>query len=356
MENLRVLHITECLATGTLEFLKNLISAQQDFEHTIIYGSQRIAPEAKTKFSSKVRLIPWDVGREISPFKDLKSLISLMTIMRRLKFDVLHLHSSKAGFLGRICSRLLGIKNVYYTPHGVSFLRDDVSQMKRLLFIYLEKIAAQISGTVVCCSNSEKKEFLNNKIKAIHINNGIPINTSISVGANKTEKLIFVNSGRICFQKDPIFFNEIAKIFVNDPHVSFKWIGDGELRNSLNSPNIEITGWISQQSAIKELEAGSFFLSTSRWEGLSLSILEAMSLGVPLLLRDCIGNVDLVMEKPRNGFLFSKIDEAAKYIKFIESNISEYVNWCSGSRSICKEHFSIDLCALKYRDLYNDGA
>ena len=52
--------------------------------------------------------------------------------------------------------------------------------------------------------------------------------------------------GRICYQKNPMLFNDIARAL---PEIHFLWIGDGEMREELTSPNIEITGWLDRKNA-----------------------------------------------------------------------------------------------------------
>mgnify|MGYP001485384163 CR=1 FL=1 len=77
----------------------------------------------------------------MNPLKDIKALWELYTILKNIEdIDIIHLHSSKAGFLGRIVSFLLDkSKKTIYTPHAISFLRLDVSLKKRKIFIAMEK-------------------------------------------------------------------------------------------------------------------------------------------------------------------------------------------------------------------------
>lgn len=84
---------------------------------------------------------------------------------------------------------------------------------------------------------------------------------------DKTEKVehpfTVYTLGRICYQKNPTLFNEIAESL---PDVKFVWIGDGELRDQLTSENIEITGWADRSTAIRYAVNADVFLLPSRWE------------------------------------------------------------------------------------------
>ena len=74
--------------------------------------------------------------REISIFKDFLALKELIDILKNItEKNVIHLHSSKAGFLGRIAAKIIGFNgNLIYTPHGISFLRKDISNNKKRFF------------------------------------------------------------------------------------------------------------------------------------------------------------------------------------------------------------------------------
>ena len=67
-------------------------------------------------------------------------------------------------------------------------------------------------------------------------------------------------------QKNPALFNEIASAFVNNSSVKFTWIGDGNQRNFLSSPNITITGWVSHTEVEKYLSEANLYISTALWK------------------------------------------------------------------------------------------
>lgn len=83
--------------------------------------------------------------------------------------------------------------------------------------------------------------------------------------------------------------------FKDDTRVRFLWIGDGELRNEIQeNEQVQVTGWVTPNEVQHYLNQIDVYISTSLWEGLPLSVLEAMNCGKPLLLSDCVGNVDTV--------------------------------------------------------------
>lgn len=144
---MKIVHVVECFAGGVFSFLSNLTNELDREDYIIIYGTNRdnIPKNFKEQFPSKTQFIPWEnAGRSLNPIKDIKALRELYTILEKIDdIDIIHLHSSKAGFLGRIVSFLLGKSSrTIYTPHAISFLRLDVSPKKRKIFIWMERFAS----------------------------------------------------------------------------------------------------------------------------------------------------------------------------------------------------------------------
>jgi len=266
--------------------------------------------------------------------------------------DIIHLHSSKAGFLGRIAAYFLGLeKKTIYTPHGVSFLRKDISPLQKKIFIYLEKLAFKLGGTVVACSKSEADELKKYGIEAHYIYNGIKCYEKEKKNINYKKKIIIGTIGRITPPKNPWLFNKIAQQYINYKKVKFVWIGDGELKNVLTSPNIEITGWLDRNEVFKKLDNIDIYLSTSLWEGLPLSVLQAMCKRKPLVLTDCVGNRDTVIEN-FNGFLFKKEEEAVSILNNLINNPQLIHYLGENSFLLFKERFTLEKMITSYDALY----
>ena len=354
---MRIIHVMECFAGGTFEFLSELIQEMPEHEYIIIHGKRENTPlNYKDRFPQHTTFIPWkNAQREISLWKDMKALMELVKILKKYSTEktAIHLHSSKAGFLGRLAAQLLGkSRNVLYTAHGAAFLRKDVSKSKHLLYIWLEKIAGYFGGTIVACSNSEGEEFRKNKIKnVIVISNGIKIEKIEEASKKDEERIVIGTLARITHQKNPKQFNEIAKRFTENKKMKFLWIGDGELREELKSSNIEITGWLSKEEAKKRLKEIDIYLSTSLWEGLPLSVLEAMSIKKPLILSDCIGNRDLISN---NGFLFIKSEETIPLIQKMIEDRNLRIEYGKNSLENLKNRFYLRAMLVSYQSLYRD--
>jgi glycosyltransferase involved in cell wall biosynthesis len=323
---LKVVHVVEALAGGVHTYFKDLSfffgdrEINETINTTIIYSGNRKeidSEKIKEEFSNGVSLIELSMLRHFSPIQDLKSILELTAILRKLKPDVIHLHSSKAGVLGRIACFLLFKKTkLFYTPHGYSFLRTDISKLSKKSYWFIEKSFQQLfGGQTIACGDTEYE--LAKKIGKSHlIRNGIDIQSvSENSTENKNELLTIGILGRITFARNPKLFNEIALKF---PNFNFVWIGDGELKQQITAQNIRITGWFLQRDkALKELNAIDIYIQTSLWEGLPIAVLEAMAMRKPVLATNIIGNKDIVSPN-ETGFLFDTIDELENYIEILK--------------------------------------
>lgn len=308
MKKKKVLHIVEAFGGGVFTVLNDLVNElSPEYEIVIAYSLRKQTPrEFRKYFNNSVKFIEVkNFTRSISPIKDFKALIEIRNIVKKEKPDIVHLHSSKAGILGRIGIHSKNIK-MFYNPHGFSFLKLDDSKLKRSIYKIIEKVTATINPkcTIVGCSEGEYNEAKKLNFNSVCINNGIDI---LKLGEEtkgfEDKKINYHNLkictiGRISFQKNPKIFNEIAKKF---PGHNFTWIGDGEMKEELTASNVRVTGWKNRNEVLKELNNNDIFLLVSLWEGLPIALLEAMYLKKICIVSDIIGNRDVIKDG-ENGF------------------------------------------------------
>jgi glycosyltransferase involved in cell wall biosynthesis len=325
---LKVVHVIEALGGGVYTYFKDLSSFFGDDEiveninTTIIYSGNRkeIDPEKiKTEFSKGVSLIKIDMVRKFSPIQDIKSIFKLTRELKKLNPDVIHLHSSKAGVLGRVAYFFLfKKKKLFYTPHGYSFLRTDISKLSKKIYWIIEKSFQEIFGGITVACGDTEYEIAQEIGKSNLIRNGIDIeDVKQYLTKHKNDTLTIGIVARITAARNPSFFNKIALKF---PDFDFVWIGDGELNHQITAPNIRITGWFMQRKEVlKELNAIDIYMQTSLWEGLPIAVLEAMAMQKPVLATNIIGNKDVVSHN-KTGFLFDDIDELENYFEILRDN------------------------------------
>ena len=321
MQKTKIVHISETLVSGVNTYIRQLTyfcSKEDKFQSFVIYSGERSETNndlIKEEFLPNVEFINITMSREISVLKDIKSLIRIIIEIRKIKPEVIHVHSSKAGVLGRIARIFYSKAKLFYTPHGYSFIREDISVSKKKVYYLLEKVVTSIfGGTIIACGDYE---FIKAKElgKAALIRNGVDIDF-VSKYSNpfNNQKFTIGTSGKIYIPKNPKLFNQLA---LKLPNYQFVWIGDGELKDILTAKNIHITGWKSNTETLALVNNFDVFLSTSSWEGLPFNIIEAMVLSKPIVSSNINGNKPTVIES-QNGFLCTNVEDYVHAFQILE--------------------------------------
>ena len=116
----KILHITECLGSGVLNYIKNITAWQvAEYEVYVAYAIRPETPENfKEQFDKRVCFIYIEgFTREIDPYNDLKAFRNIKKIVKAIHPDLIHLHSTKAGIIGRWAVSCKKYK-VFYSPHA----------------------------------------------------------------------------------------------------------------------------------------------------------------------------------------------------------------------------------------------
>lgn len=322
----KILFIVEAMGGGVFTYIVDLANELiKNYDMYIAYGVRKQTPDNyKDYFDKRVCMIEVkNFERSINPTKDIKAFFEIKNIAKKVNPDVIHLHSSKAGALGRIAFNGRGVP-VFYTPHGYSFLMQNHSIWKRWIYRVIEVICSKRNCMTISCSEGEHQETLKFTKNATYVNNGINIkelqNLIKQAGTIHEHAFTIFTLGRICYQKNPALFNKVAESM---PDVNFLWIGDGELRNQLTAPNIKITGWVKREDALRYSLHGDVFLLTSLWEGLPISLLESMYIKRMCVVSDVIGNRDVIHDG-ENGFVCNSVTDYVTAIRSVD-NHHEYI-------------------------------
>ena len=348
--NKKILYIVEAMGGGVFTYIVDLANELANtYDMYIAYAVRKQTPvNYRDYFDKRVHLIEVkNFGRAIDPVKDTAAFFEVKKIAAAINPDVIHLHSSKAGAIGRVAFSGKKIP-VFYTPHGYSFLMENYQPIKRTIFKAIESVCAKRKCTTISCSVGEHRETLKLTKRATYVNNGINMNELQEIiDSTGTEEHPFTvfTLGRICYQKNPILFNQIAEAL---PDFRFVWIGDGELRGELKSPNIIVTGWTERATAIKYAVNADVFLLASRWEGLPISLLEAMYMRKACVVSNVIGNRD-VIHNNKNGFVCSEAGEYVNAIRECRDGVNSLVD--EAYQDIIKM-YNTEVMAKQYSDIY----
>lgn len=334
-----------------------LTQVQADNGHsvTIIYSRRPETPEnINAHFPANANVICIQMhGVRSWP----RAVLTLRSTLAALQSDAIFLHSSFAGFLGRISAwNILGSCRIFYIPHCISFMRGDLGAVKRAAFIVLEKIAGIRSATYIACSNSEReciKKYLP-KSQCILVENAIPTHER-KRHASGQNPLTIINAGQIRLQKNPALFAAIAhRARAEGLALNFLWLGDGDpnMRAQLEASGVEVSGWRTRDQVIEALSSASAFLSTSLWEGLPVALIEAQIAGIPAFASACPGNRDCI-DHGTSGWLYQNADEAIELLRMVTENHSQLKAVAEHSLHLATQRFSASRYGREMEEILN---
>ncbi len=375
---IKVLHIAQSNG-GVAEYLKMFFKHidKSTFQLDLLCSKQYKAEEKYfDKLGYTITLI--DMERDICLLKDFNTMLKTVAYIKKSKPEIIHLHSSKAGALGRMAYVLGRLTfqfkriTIIYNPHGWAF-DMDTSSIKKFLYKTIEKICAIFTDKIVVISEYEKRCALSckicksDKIKVIY--NGIDLN-KYSQSYDKVKELnklsIPSNSfiigmvGRLTSQKSPYTFvsiaNEIKKMYKD---AYFILVGDGELKEEteklIRKNKLEksflITGWT--EDVPRYVSLFDIALLTSKWEGFGLVLAEYMVMSKPIVASRVGGVLDIIKDG-YNGMLADVdcVNEFVDKIIRIKTNEDIYKTLIINGHKYATEKLDIIRVVTEHEETY----
>ena len=359
---MRVLQVCESFGGGNFSSVTQICNGLARRGHEVHLAYSR-RPETPADFSSAldaaVILHEIRMTRAISPWIDLRALIALIALIRVLDPQVIHLHSSKAGFLGRAAALVSGrIRSVLYSPRGLSFLQQDVSARRRKFFRWLEWLAARPGGTVVACSSGELDQIR----QCIRPKDALLIENAVDVGmvrrkVNRADGRVRIGTaGRISFPRNPGHFMRVARELAHR-NVDFVWIGGGNEADAteLARCGVEVTGWLTRTDALERLSQLDIYLQTSLWEGMPMAVIEAQVAGIPAIVTDVLGNRDVVVND-ETGYICGTVREMVDRLSALAADEGAREGMGARARALALGRFSVDRMLEELTSAYAERA
>jgi glycosyltransferase involved in cell wall biosynthesis len=332
MKPLKILEVTKSTA-GVAEYVRWLIQGLDKslFEISVVClseGSEDFAHEL-TQFYG-IRAYSLAMNRyKIDPFSDTRVAFSLAQILRAEKYDLVHAHASKPGFLTRLAALGLTVP-VVYSPHCFSF-HSGVGKIKAQLLAFFERLAAHFrTDRIIVVAESEIQLAMAYHVgkpeQFIAINSGVdPLPFQIPVDQKMQRAILGIDEdrfvvgsvGRMSDQKAPLDFINAAGILAKKyADLDFLWVGNGPLLEQSKTRCKELgissrVRFAGQRADIPAcLAVMNCFVLVSRWEGFPLVVLEAMAAGKPVVATNINGTNDAI-ENGIDGILVPAGDSAA---------------------------------------------
>lgn len=333
MNRTKILYVAETVGGGVRKHLLQLIDGLDpaEFELHLVYGRRYdpvfAARMEELQTSGKVNLIYLeDLQRALSAKHDAAAIRQTLRVIRDIRPDIVHCHSSKGGIIGRAAAKLGGVRKVFYTPHAYAFDSPEFSKTKRELFVQAERWASRLATT--CTFNVSEGEYRNaikhhidkpGKFDVIY--NGVPdaphpsrekARAELGLdGIVPADSPVVGCAAWLDARKDPMTFVRIAEqVVAQRPDTHFVYIGNGDLHDEVMAyirqhhldGNVHVLDYREDASTL--VSAFDVYLLASLYEGMPYSLIEAVQAGVPIAATRTTGN-DEVVVPGTNGALFA---------------------------------------------------
>lgn len=298
-----VLHVSQPVDGGVARVVADLAADQAERRWRVVVACPPRGRLPQWLREASVDHASWEARRGAG-FRSLGQVRRIRRIVRAVSPDVVHLHSSTAGLAGRLAVR--GRRCTVFQPHAWSF--EAVEGALRRLVLSWERLAVRWTDTVVCVSGAERDrgEGVGLRARFRVVPNGVDLrvlreaSVQDRVAARRALALgggpLVVSVGRLSRQKgQDLLLAAWPSIRRSVPDATLVLVGDGPLRAMLEargSAGVRLVG--ERDDVPLWLAAADVVAAPSRWEGMSLSVLEAMASGRSIVATDVAGMGELL--------------------------------------------------------------
>ena len=281
-------------------------------------------------------------------------------------------HTSKGGFLGRVAARLAGVPKIVHYIHGFGF-HEFTPPRTRLFYVWLEKMAARFADLHVSVGEMHRVIAIDEKIcppeKIVTVLNGVDLSPFDRIDRREARArfgfgdgdLILGSAGRLATQKGfEYMLSAMPEILSKHPEAKLAICGTGELEEDLKrqarelrvDKQVQFLGF--RPDAREFMVACDVFVHPSLWEGLSISLMEAMGSGTPIAASRIPGNIEMIRHW-ENGVLM-----APREPRDIAANVLHLLGDPAWARSLGQQaardarlHFTLDRMVAQNLEVYD---
>lgn len=282
--------------------------------------------------------------RELSLLKDIQTTRVFKTLFQKYQPDIVHLHSSKVGILGRFS---FPKSKTVYTVHGFDSIR--IAYRK---FLPLERILQRKCSAIVGVSEYDRINLLNegviNNVETVY--NGIEMPSILQenpFGKLHAFKKKILCVARLSPPKNVDIFLDVASML---PEYAFIWIGNQYEFCEPHSKNVFFMGSLPNAGAYNEY--ADLFMLSSNYEGLPMTIIEAMAFGKPVVASN-VGGINEIVVDGENGYTVENNAEAfVEKISYILEQKEVYDKFSKAALIRFREDLTVEKMVDGYMKIY----
>lgn len=345
---------------GAQSYVRDLLPAvREEFDVTVAAHGE--GPLRDYCSENGIAFVPLHrVRRDISPLSDVLGLLELVRLFRRLRPDLIHLNSSKAGALGRVAGALTRVPARVFTAHGWAF--EATSGLGGRLYLWADRLARPLTSMVVCVSKTDYRSGLAARTctatRARVIPNAVDVGFVPDRTARRDDPVEILSIGRLADQKNfPALIAAASQLPAGAARIRI--LGDGPQRDHLRAliaehgleETVELVGEVS--NVRDYLAQADMFVLSTHYEGMPLAVLEAMAAGLPVVVSAVSGLHEVVLDGT-SGLLVSPDDPTAlaeALARLIDDrDLREELG--RGARRLAEERYSLGPWRAAHLDLY----
>jgi glycosyltransferase involved in cell wall biosynthesis len=356
---MKILHvITVSESGGAQSVVAALANAATDDGHEVAVVSDPGGPLWQLLDPQVLRLYVSSLVKPIAPLKDLQSFIAIYRAIRVFDPDIVQLHSSKPGLFGRLFSGSYRMRTIY-TVHGFDTIIKGHS-----LFLPLERWLQGRCAAIVAVSDYDKAALASAGIteRVRVIPNGVadcrgeaPTEGSAADALRKARSgghFVVLCVARHAPPKRFDLFVAVARSLLGS-NAEFFWVGNKEPVTEVLPDNCHALGDVYRASTLIGLCDG--FLLLSDFEGLPMTVLEAMAWGMPIVA-SAVGGIPEALKDGAGICVVNSTEDAAGALQGLIGNPVLCTAFKTAARSAYEEHFSSSTMYEGYLKLYGEIA
>jgi glycosyltransferase involved in cell wall biosynthesis len=374
---IRILQVSKS-SGGVGQYLRMLVSSldRDRFDVTAIClseGGNELASDLSRIEGVKAQSLQMD-RYKVNLISDLQVFFRLFRIIRQEKYDLIHAHTSKPGFLARLASIGTGIPTIY-RPACFSF-HDGVSKWKAITYAFIERIVALFfTDKIIAVCNDERELALRyhvgSQAQLTTIYTGIELNRFDQPVNRKeirlsleipVEAFLIGCVGRLTEQKAPSDFVYAAhKVHQSYPDAYFVWVGDGELTKETKELVAaleldKVFRFARHSRSIPDiLKSMDCFVLASHWEGFSISVLEAMAARLPVVVTRVSGASEAVVDGNTGCVIpIGDTDMLANAIGYMIANPEKAKMFGESGRRRMEQKFTLNRMVTEIEQVYEE--
>lgn len=355
-KRLKICHVSMTLLTGGLERLLVEIARHCDSHEFELHF---VALDGVGQPAADIELLGWPVTSlnakgSLSKRQRLKTLTELL---RREQFDVVHSHNTLAHFYATAAAKWAGVPVVINTQHGRGCGASWKARLQfRLANLKTDRIVGVSHDATELCRRDDP--FAKSRMQVIW--NGIDVKRFAFSGPSR--KPVAISVARLSPEKDFGTLLRATQLVVRDyPDFRLRIVGDGRERGSLETLRQQLgleahVEFLGERHDVPQLLAqAGFFVSSSKSEGISLTLLEAMAIGLPIVATSVGGNPEIVLDGQTGRLVPSESPEQlAAAMQEMLADRSLWNSYGTLGRKRVEEQFNITHMVSQYEQLYRE--